>query len=85
MPREITEEWISKKTQELADEIWNDNGQSSHNLLDDKIRKYLTEAVEQERENLKRDMLVKMKEWHGTGTAMVNDYFKALITKADDK
>ncbi len=43
------------------------------------------DMVEAERERIKKDMLVVMKEWHGTGTAMVNDYFKALTQPNNNK
>lgn len=33
------------------------------------------EAIAEERERVKKDMLKKMKDWHGTGIAMIEDYF----------
>lgn len=44
----------------------------------DFLKKSLTSLVQQSKEELKKDMLIKTKEWHGTGNAIVNDYFNSL-------
>lgn len=42
------------------------------------LRPVLTQNTADTLERVREDMLIKMEKWHGTGLAMVEDYFKAL-------
>lgn len=42
------------------------------------LSKALTAHKAEVREEIKKDMIIKMNGWHGTGKAMVEDYFQAL-------
>lgn len=48
------------------------------NTVIDFIRDLLQKAKAEEREFLEKDMFIRMSEWHGTGRAMVEDYFKII-------
>jgi len=82
---EKIKEFQKKHLQFSSEGGFNKDGEIEHELVEEWIRKALSQAkaegAEEERERIHKDMLVRMKEWHGTGTAMVNDYFKALNNK----
>ena len=42
------------------------------------IKDLLDKQKQEERDRIKQDMISKMHNWHGTGLAMINDYFKKL-------
>ena len=45
------------------------------------IEALIAEARAEERANLRRDMTAKMRGWHGTGLAMIDDYYKILSSQ----
>lgn len=55
-----------------------------HTILTEEITKTVSLAQTAERASIKKDMLIRMKEWHGTGPAMVKDYF-ALTEDGENK
>jgi len=48
---------------------------------DEKLKNFIDLVKAEERASLRHDMIVKMHAWHGTGLAMINDYFKRLTKK----
>jgi len=46
-----------------------------NNIFVDKVETLIHDSQRRLVEEIKKDMLVKMKDWHGTGKAMVEDYF----------
>ena len=59
---------------------WN-NPQEVETWFEEKLREVEAQARAEERASLRHDMIVKMHGWHGTGLAMINDYFKRLTKK----
>ena len=53
-------------------------GKYDHEELAKWVEKLLDKQKQEERDRIKQDMISKMHNWHGTGLAMINDYFKKL-------
>ena len=53
-------------------------GKYDHEELAKWVEKLLDKQKQEERGRIKQDMISKMHNWHGTGLAMINDYFKKL-------
>ena len=53
-------------------------GKYDHEELVKWVEKLLDKQKQEERGRIKQDMISKMHNWHGTGLAMINDYFKKL-------
>ena len=51
---------------------------SVHSFLRQALQEVYTQGGLDERKRIEKDMLVKMNGWHGTGRAMVVDYFASL-------
>jgi len=84
---EFYDEFVEKGDSPTADghdmtpDKWNGRYKDEENLIyriESFFKGNLTSLVQQSKEELKKDMLIKTKEWHGTGNAIVNDYFNSL-------
>lgn len=76
---------IEAMVAKLSNKIWNQSGKHTHEELDNMIREAFqpvyAKGVDDERERILVDMRTRMKGWHGTASAMIEDYF--LLTKSN--
>jgi len=63
------------------DELYIYNVGGEYELDPHKVQNFIQSLLDQQREEIHTDMLKTCENWHGTGVAMINDYFNKIKDK----